>query len=322
MVSHSYLGVEIPTVSVWIITYNHEAFIRQCLESVLQQKTNFNFDVIIGEDCSTDLTRDIIREFELLYPQIIKPIYLKKNVGAYRNAYEFCYPQLTGKYIACLEADDYWTDQNKLQMQVDALENNLDAVLCFTQVKVLRNNQFEAHWSESYNIKQRYSLEDILITFNIVTCTLLFRNLYSELPYNPFDYPTGDVSLSAFLLLNGNAIYIDQITAVYRLHEKGIYSPQNLEKKNLVFLKIFEQLIKEPLFEKYYKLLTTLLADRAYQAFCFEIKKENVDWEIAKGYANKAVKQMSFRNLFFPFKTIFRAALYLVTGKSFGRDLN
>lgn len=147
-----------PMLSVWMVAYNHEKFIRQSLESVLKQKTNFAFEVIIGEDCSTDNTRAIIREFEAKYPQIIKPIYHTSNVGAYRNAYEFCYPQLKGKYIACLEADDYWLDENKLQQQVDMLENDDKAALCFTQVKVRNEGiqQFEEHWSQKFNIKKIY----------------------------------------------------------------------------------------------------------------------------------------------------------------------
>ena len=85
-----------PMVSVGIITYNHEKYIRQCLEGVMMQKTTFPIEVIIGEDCSTDNTKKIIQEFELAYPDIIKPIYQPVNVGAALNAYEFCYPRLKG----------------------------------------------------------------------------------------------------------------------------------------------------------------------------------------------------------------------------------
>jgi glycosyltransferase involved in cell wall biosynthesis len=312
-----------PMVSVWIITYNHEKFIRQCLESVLAQQTNFTFEIIIGEDCSTDNTKKIIQEFEEKYPTVIKPIYQSCNVGAYRNAYEFCYPALTGKYIACLEADDYWTDELKLQKQVDLLEKDQTAVACFTQVKVLldQENRFEDHWSAARPIKSRYSLTDILHTFNIVTCTLLFRNIYKKLPYDPLSFPTGDVSLSAFLLLQGDAIFLNEVTAVYRIHGGGIFSPHNLEQKNLVFVKIFEQLLKEPLFNTHQSLLKKLLADRAYQALCFEIKKPQPEREKIKLYYDTAIAQANASNLYYPIKTIARRYLYQLTGKSFGRKL-
>jgi glycosyltransferase involved in cell wall biosynthesis len=315
-----------PLVSVWMVTYNHEKYIRQCLESVMMQRTNFKFEVIIGEDCSTDGTRAILQEFEQLYPDVIKPIYHDKNVGAYRNAYEFCYPRLNGKYIACLEADDFWTDSAKLQIQVNALEADTQAVMCFTRVKLLLQGEkkVQEHWSTSYNkLKSRYTLADVLNKFNLVTCSILFRNVYSgQLPYHPADYPTGDVSLSIFLLLKGDAIYLDRLTAVYRLHETGSYSARDLEYKNLVFVKIFEQFLKEPLLASHLKTLKRRLSDRAYQAFCFEIKKPAPDRGKMAEYYSKSLHSINTANIFFPVKIVLRSALYSLTGQSFGRRLN
>jgi glycosyltransferase involved in cell wall biosynthesis len=318
------LTMQVPMVSIWMITYNHEKFIRQCLESVFAQKTNFAYEIIIGEDCSTDNTKAIIEEFEQKYPEILKPIYHQSNVGAYQNAYHYCYPKLKGKYIACLEADDYWTDPYKLQKQVDALEKDRTAVASFTQVEVLidEENHLETHWSAKLPFKERYNVSDILKTFNIVTCTLLFRNVYPQLPYNPLKFPTGDVSLSAFLLLKGDAILLNEVTAVYRVHGGGIYSPQNLEKKNLVFLQIFEQLLEEPLFNAHQQLLKKLLADRAYQALCFEIKKSAPEKDKITTYTNLAMVHTNFNNLYYPLKAIVRKYLFQFTGKSFGRTLH
>src|ERR1017187_3141169 len=95
------------TVSIIMPAYNCEKYIRQAVESVLQQNTNFPIELIIGEDSSTDNTRAIVQEFENKYPRIIKPIYLESNVGVVRNRFEFCYPKLSGKYIACIDSDDY-----------------------------------------------------------------------------------------------------------------------------------------------------------------------------------------------------------------------
>lgn len=313
-----------PLVSVWIVTYNHAAFIRQCLESVMSQKTTFPFEVIIGEDCSPDGTRAIIQEFEAAYPHIIKPIYHNTNVGAYRNAYEFCYPRLKGKYVACLEGDDYWTDENKLQMQVDALERDQDAVLCFTRVGELKDAEsvIREHWSTSYNrLKNRYTVEDILKKFNIVTCTIMFRHIYPVLPYNVAKFPTGDVSLCTFLMLEGDAIYIDKEMAVYRLHNNGIYSSTGLESRNLVFLKLFEQFMAEPLMKPYMPLLKVLYADRAYQSLCFEIKKPEPDKQKVSEYYRLAIKHANYHNVYYPLKTLLRKLLFDVTGKGFGRKL-
>ena len=112
-------------VSIAMITYNHERFLKEALDSILCQKTNFPFEVVIGEDCSMDNTRKIVQEYEEKYPDIIKPLYHKKNKGMIGNVYEVLM-NCTGEYIAFLEGDDYWTDINKLQKQVDFLDVNKD----------------------------------------------------------------------------------------------------------------------------------------------------------------------------------------------------
>ena len=105
-------------VSVCIITYNHEKFIAQNLESVLMQKTNFPIEIVIAEDCSTDNTRTIIKEYQDKYPDMIRPIFHNKNVGAISNARDYAIPQCTGKYIALCEGDYYWSDTEKLHKKL------------------------------------------------------------------------------------------------------------------------------------------------------------------------------------------------------------
>jgi len=115
-------------VSVCMITYNHQRFIRQAIDSVLMQKVNFKYEIVISDDCSPDNTQDIIQEYAEKYPDIIKTILRKNNIGTVYNSYNvklLC----KGKYIAVLEGDDYWTDENKLQIQVNFLETHLD---CFS----------------------------------------------------------------------------------------------------------------------------------------------------------------------------------------------
>lgn len=107
-----------PFVSVKTITYNHEKFIAQCIEGIMMQKTNFAFEYIIGEDCSTDSTMEIVQEYARRYPDVIRIITAEKNVGAVENdnrTDRAC----RGKYVAFCEGDDFWTDPYKLQKQVD-----------------------------------------------------------------------------------------------------------------------------------------------------------------------------------------------------------
>lgn len=119
-------------VSVFCLAYNHEKYIRSALEGFVNQKTNFRYVVYIHDDASTDNTAQIIKEFADKYPGIIKPIFqhenqLSKRINITRT---YLYPLLRGKYIACCEGDDYWTDEYKLQKQYDALEKNKSCVLC------------------------------------------------------------------------------------------------------------------------------------------------------------------------------------------------
>lgn len=127
-----------PLVSICCITYNHAPYIRQCLDGFLMQKTNFPLEVIINDDCSTDGTTDIIREYELKYPNIIKPIYHDENLyskGIRGMFATFCFPKARGKYIALCEGDDYWIDVFKLQKQIEYLEKHSDCGLVHTYVE-------------------------------------------------------------------------------------------------------------------------------------------------------------------------------------------
>lgn len=141
---------EIPLVSISCITYNHEPYIVQALDGFLMQKTSFPFEVLVHDDASTDRTADIIREYEKKFPKIIKPIYQKENQyskGFTSVTATWNFPRAQGKYMALCEGDDYWIDENKLQMQVDFLENNPEYGMCYTNFNLVSE--------KSKNIKQK-----------------------------------------------------------------------------------------------------------------------------------------------------------------------
>ena len=132
-----------PLVSIKCFVYNHEPYLRQCLDGFVMQKTNFKFEAIVHDDASTDGSAAIIREYAEKYSDIIKPIletenqYSKKD-GSLQNIID---AQVLGKYIAICEGDDYWIDPNKLQMQVDFLEANPDYGMCYTRTSVFNQNK-------------------------------------------------------------------------------------------------------------------------------------------------------------------------------------
>ena len=140
---------EIPLVSISCITYNHEPYIVQALDGFLMQKTSFPFEVLVHDDASTYRTADIIREYEKKFPEIIKPLYEEENqwIKGRRGSAEFNFPRAKGKYIALCEGDDYWIDENKLQMQVDFLEKNPEYGMCYTNFNLVSE--------KSKNIKQK-----------------------------------------------------------------------------------------------------------------------------------------------------------------------
>lgn len=131
------LSIINPKVSVCVITYNQEKYIRQCLQSIIDQKTNFNFEVIVGEDCSTDGTRLIVQEFEKRYQGIVKPIYQKKNIGGGCHNFLTVHDAAVGEYIAHVDGDDYCLP-GKLQAQADLLDMDPDCNIVFHRMLRLK----------------------------------------------------------------------------------------------------------------------------------------------------------------------------------------
>lgn len=127
-----------PKVSVCVVTYNQEKYIGQCLQSLVDQKTNFDFEIIVGDDCSTDGTREIVRQFQEKYPNLIFPIYHEKNIGPVQNVLSV-YRAARGKYICHMDGDDYALP-GKLQIQSDVLDKNLDCVICSHDMYIVNSD--------------------------------------------------------------------------------------------------------------------------------------------------------------------------------------
>jgi len=221
----------LPLVSIWMITYNHEKYIAQAIESVLMQDTNFDFEIVIGEDCSTDHTRQIVKDFEKKYPEIIHAIYHEKNVGANRNAFEFTLPQCRGKYIALCEGDDFWTDPKKLQKQVDFMESNSEFTCCYHNAQIkFEGVRGKDHLFNSMYQKDTLVVQDIINGIRIPTASMLYRNEALEIPEWINQIYNGDLALRLLLASKGNIKYIDQVMSVYRVQQGGLNSTMRRAK--------------------------------------------------------------------------------------------
>lgn len=228
---------EIPLVSICCITYNHEPYIVQTLDGFLMQKTSFPFEILIHDDASTDRTADIIREYEKKFPNLIKPIYQKENQyskGFTSVSETWNFPRAQGKYIALCEGDDYWIDENKLQMQVDFLENNPEYGMCYTKAKqfIQKKRKFSRR---RFGTDVR-DFEDLLFNGNRVpTLTTVFRkdllNSYLKGIY-PQDkgWLMGDYPMWLYFAHESKVKFFDKVTSVYRVLENSASHSDNVEK--------------------------------------------------------------------------------------------
>ena len=219
-------------VTIVCVTYNHAKYIGQALDSFLAQKTNFKFDVLIGDDASTDDTPSILKKYARKYPDIIKPVLRQKNCGAGSNSIDL-FNRVGTEYVAVCDGDDYWTDENKLQRQVDYMDEHADCSVCFHPVRVFFEGAAgkEAFFPNKvmhpyvYASVGRLSLEQIARQNFIQSSSVLYRwEFPSGLPvwYTP-DIIPGDWCLMVLHAMNGYIGFIDACMSVYRRHVGGVW---------------------------------------------------------------------------------------------------
>jgi len=230
-----------PLVSICIATFNQEDFIENCLNSVLSQKTNFQIEIIVGDDASTDKTQEIIQEFVKKNSGLFKPILRKRNLGCPFNGMDL-YHKSRGKYIALLDGDDYWTDPHKLKKQIDYLESNPDCSFCFTDSEVIQHGHKNSILP-NFRIQKKLNGIDFADQAGSIaqTCTVVVRaNLIKNIPEWVITSYTGDWCMQIHFTQFGFAGYIPETTAIYRIHDQGIWSRLNefdAWRKNLNFYK-------------------------------------------------------------------------------------
>lgn len=235
-------------VSVLIITYNQEAFIAQAINSVLMQEVDFDYEIVIGEDASTDRTREIVLDFQRQYPDRIR-VLLHNAVDSdcdralgiggktnFINSLQAC----QGEYVALLDGDDYWTDVRKLQKQVDFLESHPDFAICCHNAMMF----YEDGSKPPVNLlppdhPEVSTIEDLLFANVIPTCSTVFRRgLFDELPGWFFSLKLGDWPIHIMNAQHGKIGYINEVMAAYRVHEGGVWSTWSPVSQGLELIKM------------------------------------------------------------------------------------
>lgn len=231
-----------PKVTIHCLVYNHEPFLRQCLDGLVMQQTNFPFEAIVHDDVSTDGSAAIIREYAEKYPDIIKPIFETENQypkhdGSLRRIMN---AHTRGKYVAYCEGDDYWTDPLKLQKQVDFLESHPDYSICYHKVatvnaKTNKTTGYVPHWLPDK--PATFELADMEDKNIIQTLSVMYRWIFHEErteDYIDLGIMPGDWILNLAHATKGKTYYMPEVMGAYRIHEGGIWS-SCIEDENTFF---------------------------------------------------------------------------------------
>ena len=218
-------------VSVFCTTYNQMKYIVRCLDSLTGQKTNFCYEIIVRDDASTDGTSDIVREYAKRFPEKIVPFIQPENLfqrGLAYISYEQMFRMSRGKYVAICEGDDFWTDENKLQKQVDFMESHPEYSLCghaayfAAEDGTLLTDRFFSPSETSRDM----TTEDLISHWTMATCSLFFRKSCRPDIIIPFQGKcvNGDYAQMVYLSLHGKVYYMNELMSAYRMSSDGSIS--------------------------------------------------------------------------------------------------
>jgi len=267
-----------PLVSICCVTYNHRRFISEAIEGFLMQRTNFEIEIVIGDDCSTDGTQEILLNYKKKYPEKFHLICRDKNIGPNKN-FADTLKRCKGKYIALCEGDDYWTDPYKLQKQVSFLENNPDYVICYNDsIVVDENNNLIKNSRLPEQFKRDFNSHELIKGYWILTLTMCFHNVIDYFPKEYFQVKNGDIFLTSLLGHYGKGKYMPNIKlSVYREHSTSTWCSldqaiQFYENgKTRVWLSRYYRRIGEPYYAEYFKVEAFLF----FRPFILSITKDN-----------------------------------------------
>ena len=247
-------------VSVTVVAYNQEQYIGQTLASIVAQQTDFRFEVIVGEDCSTDGTRAVVEAYAARYPDIVRPVYQTTNQGGTQNGLA-CLRLARGKYLACCDGDDYWCDEHRLQYEVDYLEQHPEYIAVNSRCRVVDDAGQEIPPERIGKRVQFWASEAGEFTLADFTAwrmpghnsALLYRNIFRQHPEDmelfPYASPiVGDRTTVFLLVLYGKIRCLDRVVSCYRFRDDAgktnfmaVYKNQNRKDEDFLMLRHLEK---------------------------------------------------------------------------------
>lgn len=236
-----------PLVSVVLRTYEHAPFVAQAIESVLIQRTEFPFELVIGEDCSPDGTREIVRGYGERYPEIVRPVLPERNVG-HGEMLRRALAATRGELIAYLDGDDYWSSRDKLAKQVEFMQANPDCHDCFHDVSLVYDEAGVPSGTVTPRLaEEHFGIEQILMECFVPAPAMMFRRrVFEELDREAFESGWLDWIIHVQSATHGPLGYIPEVMAAYRVHRGGMFSAldriSQLEEDSSFYARFLAQL--------------------------------------------------------------------------------
>lgn len=266
-------------VSVIILTYNHERFIAQAIESVLAQKRDFGIELIVVDDGSADKTSQIIKELSLSHPEI-RFWASDKNKGVRNSVFEAC-KNIKGEYFSVLDGDDYWNNVEKLQTQVDFLEKNGDYNGSFHDAQIIHEgNAGEILFGKKKYYSQSFDFNDVIYPVDILrrqitlpsSSALLRTSVLGQVDLTLLDDNYSILwKMTCFMIKNSKFYYINEAWSVYRNHDSGISKRDNME-----FRLSHIRFLKKMLNDRYYSFYTYEIYQTVANEYKLLLESKNV----------------------------------------------
>jgi len=276
-----------PLVSVCMITYNHRNFIAQAIDSVLMQEVDFPVEIIIHDDCSTDGTTEIVKDYATRFPKLIRSIFQNENQYSQgKKVYVNTFRLARGKYLALLDGDDAWTDPHKLQKQTECLEKHPEHILCYGNVTCVdeKDEVLEKHKIAPERCRD-LSQEEIISCQRVIPMgSVMIRNhdILRNMPKAYSKVLNGDTFIFALLAQYGSGAYVDFTPSLYRQHAGGIYSAKTDCQKSKARLNTYRQLYRSLPARVRQPLAKTMI--QSYQAYLRRLWEEKHFGEFILNY--------------------------------------